>query len=56
MFGLALAPAPDRWADLRWLASIDERVLWVTLAAALLMVFFGAVVGWRARGRDQTSD
>ena len=51
-----LAPAPDRWAELRWLATIDERVLWTTLAAALLMALWGAFVGWRSRGRDETSD
>jgi hypothetical protein len=48
---LALAPVPDRWADLRWLASIDERVLWSTLAAALLLASWGAFVGWRNRAR-----
>jgi hypothetical protein len=58
---LGLAPAPDRWAPddwekLRWLASLDERVLWATLAAALLMVLWGAFVGWRSRARDETSD
>ncbi|MFO7567628.1 MAG: hypothetical protein R6X02_33600 [Enhygromyxa sp.] len=45
--------APDRWAEFRWLASADERVLWATLAAALLMGLWGAFVGWRSR--DQTS-
>ena len=63
MLGLAPAPnwgeprwAPEAWEELRWLASIDERVLWTTLAAALLMALWGAFVGWRSRGRDETSD
>ena len=51
-----LAPAPDRWAELRWLASVDERVLWTTVAAALLLALWGAFVGWRCRGRDETAD
>jgi hypothetical protein len=55
---LGLAPAPNRgelpWAAYRWVATIDERVLWATLAAALLMVLWGAFVGWRSRGRDET--
>jgi hypothetical protein len=37
-------------ADLRWIAGIDERVLWATLAAALLMALWGAFIGWRRRG------
>jgi LPXTG-motif cell wall-anchored protein len=37
-------------ADLRWIAGIDERVLWATLAAALIMGLWGAFVGWRRRG------
>jgi hypothetical protein len=38
------------WADLRWIAGIDERVLWATLAAASIMGLWGALVGWRRRG------
>ncbi|HLT37130.1 MAG TPA: hypothetical protein VK034_12630 [Enhygromyxa sp.] len=47
---------PDRWAEFRWLASADPRVLWATLAAALLLLLWGAFVGWRRRDRDETSD
>ena len=53
---LGLAPTPDPWAAYRWVATIDERVLWATLAAALLMGLWGAFVGWRSRDRDETSD
>jgi hypothetical protein len=54
--GKTSAMLPERWERLRWLASIDERVLWMTLAAALVMGLWGAFVGWRSRGRDETGD
>jgi hypothetical protein len=44
----------DRFADYRWLAAIDERILWATLAAAVVLLMWGAFVGWRKR--DETSD
>jgi LPXTG-motif cell wall-anchored protein len=46
---LLAAPPPDRWANWRWLATADERVLWATLAGAALLAVLGAWVGWKNR-------
>ena len=46
---IALAPAApsDPWASLRWLASVDLRVLWASLAAAAVLAVWGLWLGWR---------
>jgi len=52
---LANVPAQaDLWAQLRWLATPDSRVLATILGAALVFAIAGAIVGWRTRDRDQT--
>ena len=50
MLVVILAPrgsTSDPWASVRWLASIDLRVLWASLAAAAILGLWGLWIGWR---------